>query len=321
MLDYGVNMALAVNSSYAMPAAVAIHSAILSTSARCTVYVYDVGLSLSDRAKLIASVPKERSATLLFIEQAKGDISDDKGIAWAKLDLIRRLPVERVLYLDADVLVRKDLIPLWNTDLGESCIGAVIDVGFPKGHAELGGGLEGSGYFNAGVLLLNLARARMSMSEMEGMVNGMLALRFQDQDLFNIHFASHWKPLDLRYNAQGLGTYANIAEAARDVALSENAEDSSSLLDPTIVHFTGPVSPSLGQVLNPWVQPVTAKPWGYSGAPGHPFVEEWWKMVELTDWKGIREQQDYQVKMKADKKQVVREGVEDFDRRTSWVSR
>ena len=36
--------------------------------------------------------------------------------------------------------------------------------------------------------------------------------------------------------------------------------------DPNIIHFTGPVNPTLAEVLNPYAQPPTAKPWGYIGA-------------------------------------------------------
>lgn len=53
--------------------------------------------------------------------------------------------------------------------------------------------------------------------------------------------------------------------------------------DPNIIHFTGPVNPTLAEVLNPYAQPPTAKPWGYIGARGHPFEKEW-----RTAWTGYR---------------------------------
>jgi len=54
--------------------------------------------------------------------------------------------------------------------------------------------------------------------------------------------------------------------------------------DPAIVHFTGPVNPSFIEVLNPYIQPTTAKPWGYLGSPGHPFSGEWWNALAKTPY-------------------------------------
>ena len=52
---------------------------------------------------------------------------------------------------------------------------------------------------------------------------------------------------------------------------------------PTLIHFTGPTNPDIEIVLNPWVQPYRAKPWGYAGAPGHLFSETWWETLrEVT---------------------------------------
>lgn len=51
------------------------------------------------------------------------------GAEWAKVDMIKLLPVERVLYLDSDVLVRVDLRQLWNIDLQGKAIGGWVSDG------------------------------------------------------------------------------------------------------------------------------------------------------------------------------------------------
>jgi lipopolysaccharide biosynthesis glycosyltransferase len=81
--------------------------------------------------------------------------------------------------------------------------------------------------------------------------------RFRDQDALNLHFKDDWYALPLRWNAQGLGTYATHPSPEREHL------DIKSMEDPSIVHFTGPVDPKLSEVLNPYIQPPTAKPWGY----------------------------------------------------------
>lgn len=282
VLGYGINLAIAADSEYAMPASVVIRTAVKNVTGRCTVYIYDCGI---------------------FIPQRDDDLSFKKSPTWAKLDLLRRLPVERALYLDSDTLVRGPLLPLWNTDLQGKSLGAVLDVGFPNGNGSV---IEEKGYFNAGVLLLDLVKIRGRLPQTSQLT---AETTFKDQDYLNLHFKHDWMALPLRYNAQGLGTYANISTPERDSAFSATDFE-----DPIIVHFTGAVIPSMAEILNPWVQPYTAKPWGYAGAPGHPYTGEWWDMLEETAWKGIRGSEDFQRRLASDMARVRHEAEEEFER-------
>lgn len=106
-----------------------------------------------------------------------------------------------------------------------------MDVEFPMGH----GGVSRRRYFNAGVLLIDLAKARMHLSELAARVREMKDARYCD--------LGDWTEVNLSWNAQGLGTYAGISSADRDIlALGD-------MKDPGVVHFTGPVHPSLVAVL------------------------------------------------------------------------
>ena len=97
-----------------------------------------------------------------------------------------------------------------------------------------------------------------------------------------------------------IGTYADIATSERKLLSLDEMYNS-----PVIVHFTGPVHPSLVKVLNPWVQPYTAKPWGYAGSPGHPFADVWWEVLERTAWAGIRDTVSYKACHEAAKQRVL----------------
>jgi lipopolysaccharide biosynthesis glycosyltransferase len=281
---YDVHVALVADSSFAMPAAVAICSGMMHTPGRITFYVVDVGLSENDRRGLEQLVADRSEVTLVFLFLPTADPLAIRGATWAKLSMLQILPVERALYLDADVLVRRDLRELWKTDLQGKPLGAVQDVGHPMGHA----GVVRGQYFNAGVLLLDLTRLRAVLPCLFARVQEMENSAYKDQDVLNIHFRDHWHPLDLRWNAQGLGTYADAQSLERDEMALEKMKN-----DPAIVHFTGPVDPSVAAMLNPYVQPCTAKPWGYAGAPGHPFEEEWWNVLDRTTWKGYRTSGEY----------------------------
>src|SRR3546814_19454760 len=62
--------------------------------------------------------------------------------------------VEKVLYLDCDIVVRNDIAALWNLSMGDKVLGAARNLFFVR-HDDLGLP-AGADYFNAGVLLKNL---------------------------------------------------------------------------------------------------------------------------------------------------------------------
>ncbi|KAJ7784528.1 glycosyltransferase family 8 protein [Mycena metata] len=305
-LGYGINLAVAADSKFAMGAAVAIRSATEQTctaeaSIRMSIYVLDCGLTTADKAMISASVPAEEDVTLVFIDLPGDSLTKKSGAVWAKVDMIQLVPVERVLYLDADVVVLRSLEDLWRTDLGGKPLGAARDVGFPKGHAKVK-----SPYFNAGVLLLDLTAARQKIGELKSL--SMKPLPFHDQDALNLHFHGEWTTLAQEWNAQGLGTYADLASADRE----EIAADVAAMkAEPRIIHFTGPVNPTLAEVLNPFVK-FSAKPWGYASAPNHPFCSAWWSVLERTAWKGVRASGAFIESHKAEHEEAINRAIAEF---------
>ncbi|KIL58176.1 glycosyltransferase family 8 protein [Amanita muscaria Koide BX008] len=273
---YSINVVFTVDSQYAMPVAVAIRSILEHTMARITIYVVNYGISDDDREKIKSSIPLRENSTLMFLTPPKTGLGTSLGVTWAKLELHQVVPVERILYLDADILVRHDLKALWETDLRGKSIGSVVDVGHPMGHS----GIKRGQYFNAGLLLMNLTNIRSSTSQLEAIAASHVQDKYKDQDALNAYFEGDWTPLSLRWNAQGLGTYAKCPSEERA------SLDLKEMNNPYIIHFTGPVNPKVGDILNPYFQPPPAKPWGYVGAPGHPFQHEWWTVLERTVWGG-----------------------------------
>ncbi|KAJ7505294.1 glycosyltransferase family 8 protein [Mycena galericulata] len=305
-VTYGMNLAVAADSKFAMAAAVAIRSAVETTctmedSYRMSIYVLDCGLSDDDRRMIRETIPAQGDVTLIFINLPDNGLTKKLGAVWAKVDMIQALPVERVLYLDADVLVVRSLKDLWRTDLEGKPLGAVRDVGYPNGHEIKGP------YFNAGVMLLDLALARKRFSELEALAM-QENLRFLDQDALNLHFRGEWIAIRQEYNAQGLGTYADLHSVDREELA---AHFDAMKAQPRIVHFTGPLHPSMAEVLNPFVK-YSAKPWGYASAPNHPFSPAWWSVLERTAWKGVRTSEGYIQLCKAKYEEAVETAKDEF---------
>lgn len=112
----------------------------------------------------------------------------------------------RVLYLDSDLLVLEPLVRLWRLELGESWLAAVTNP-FPdpdSGAAYCRAlGIDPGGYFNSGVMLLDLDALRAARS-FERVREFALAhgdkLILPEQDAFNAVAGPRRLPLDRRWN-------------------------------------------------------------------------------------------------------------------------
>ena len=301
---YSINVALVVCASYAMPATVTIHSIAKHSSRRLAFYVIDCGLGADDKERIALSVAGNPNVSLVFLPLNDNGLGASLGPVWAKVDLIDLLPVERALYIDADILARGDVGRLWDTDLDGKLLGACPDIGHPLGHEEI----ERGPYFNAGVLLLELMRIRGGVQKLKDVAKSMVSSKFVEQDALNVHFQGAWKSLNLEWNAQGLGTYAELRTADREAVKLHEMDN------PTLVHFTGPVSPSLPLVLNPYIQPCVSKPWGYAKARGHPYADEWWTTLKETPWSKWVESEEYQAWRDREGEKAKADAIEEFEK-------
>ncbi|KDQ11350.1 glycosyltransferase family 8 protein, partial [Botryobasidium botryosum FD-172 SS1] len=311
-LEYGINIAMCADSAYAMPTAVAVRSAVDATEdRRMSFYIIDCGLSEDDKKMIRESVPASTRVTLQFIELPDGS-KGRRDPTWAKIDALSLLPVERALFLDSDILVRKALGALWSVDLHGKMLAAVRDIGHPLGHS----GVERGPYFNAGVMLLDMARIRARLRDLFELVRNRAETTFKDQDVLNTFFRDEWLEIDLGWNATGLGTYAAMHSEDR-AAVWPHGELKEAHRNPGIVHFSGPTHPTMASVLNEYVQPWISKPWGYAGAPGHPFAEEWWSVLGKTVWKNWRQSEERKAQQEEAEKRALSVDTDEFLKRVS----
>ena len=165
---------------------------------------------------------------------------------------------ERIVYLDADVLVNTGLAPLARTDLGDAVAGAVQNLNVPFLASRNGLdswddlGLDPvAPYFNSGVLVMDRQRwvdQRITERVLDLVRSGAESARFVDQGPLNAVLAGDWRELDHRWNQHplvyarnsGLGTFLD-----RDIIDQVRA-------DPWIIHFVGPVKPWHSASTHPW---------------------------------------------------------------------
>lgn len=111
------------------------------------------------------------------------------------------LDIEKVIYLDCDVLVNRDLSDLWCTLLGGNAIAAVPELSSPI-KSYLLKSFQLDDYFNSGVLLLDLIRLREDNQFIQVLdyIHENESLLYPDQDALNVVFANSWQKLPSKFN-------------------------------------------------------------------------------------------------------------------------
>ncbi len=112
--------------------------------------------------------------------------------------------IERVLYLDCDVLVLSSLRELWNAPIGDLFCAAAYDVHHPQTIQQDLNLPNGYRYFNAGVLLCNLKvwrEKKLSQKFVQIALEREGKLNLADQDVLNLYATNDgYLELDGRWN-------------------------------------------------------------------------------------------------------------------------
>ncbi|WP_313892571.1 glycosyltransferase [Psychrobacillus sp.] len=137
--------------------------------------------------------------------------------------------INKAIYLDCDVLVRKNIKELWDIEIDNYALGAVSTLDF-NNCGKLGIDLN-YGYFNSGVLIFNLKKWREKNYVsiiMDYLINNSTQLSLPDQDALNFVLFQDWIEVPLKWNVRT--TLYNFKELQNDFKQY--------LYDPAIVHFT-----------------------------------------------------------------------------------
>lgn len=158
-------------------------------------------------------------------------------VLW-RLLLPKLVNVDKIIFLDCDLVVNSSLSELWDIDLGENYVAAVEDpnsVKYSKRY-KLKNPHE---FFNAGVLVINCKKwleedipDRSVKIAMDNVGNELCC----DQTILNILFEGQVKFLDLRWNVQ----YSpfNVWPGYKNLKKYKMA-----IKNPAIIHFTGDFKP------------------------------------------------------------------------------
>lgn len=166
--------------------------------------------------------------------------------AWYRVLLPELLPdVDRVLYLDADMIVAAPLDDLWSLDMSRHPVGAVTNPLYPWMSSDF---LIPLGvprivdYFNSGMLLMHLDcwRDASLVDDVSAFVERGIGLdAWPDQNVLNAVLWRRRLPLPPRWNSM------SVVFDLDDEQLPYSAEEiDAARHDPAVIHYNGPYKPS-----------------------------------------------------------------------------
>lgn len=177
--------------------------------------------------------------------------------------------VNKVIYLDCDIIIKGDIAKLWEFDVSQYPLAAVEDVGM-ENTGDFGAVVKRNiamprriKYFNAGVLIINLEKWRtenVSKKLRDYLLANKEKIVFADQDGLNAVFMEQWLPLPMEWNLQS-GIFELLD---KDRITRKDMMDA--VLNPLIIHYT-----------------EKYKPWHSTNI--HPLRNEYVKYALLTPWK------------------------------------
>lgn len=228
-----VNVCMVADEAYVLHLRVALYSLLCNrdTSRRYDILILHQNLSEERKESLLHLADGQAGVSIRLIDMASyGSSFPKEASAYYSAAINYRLFLfdemfanySRMLYLDSDMIVLGDVSELFDTPLAEAEAAGVCAEDFRllsktkravylddmpynvDNYRKDGLGMKvPEDYFNSGVLLLDLekARRRISMTEVYRRLK-QHAYTFSDQDVLNILFDGKVKMLDCRWNYQ-----------------------------------------------------------------------------------------------------------------------
>jgi len=212
-----IPIVLASDDNYAPFVATVAYSILDNTQSFVEFYVLDGGITDKSKDKIRNSLEKFRNFSMDFIDMSRFNLERFPNMRHYTVNMFSRyfipelLPEKKkVLYLDVDIIAKGDISELYEQELGEYCLGAILEDFYKDNYQRLKNEIYpeykgGSNYFNSGVLLMDIQKL-LDGKYVEMLVDTTLKyadlLSCPDQDVFNIVFENNFKILDYRFNIQ-----------------------------------------------------------------------------------------------------------------------
>ncbi|OBQ54102.1 glycosyltransferase family 8 protein [Tamlana sp. s12] len=287
-----IHVALSSDENYVPFLATAIISIIENNGeeSKLTFHIISVGISLDSQNKLQNMIESNAANCNFYdFEKSRELVGDfifevDKINKYARLYLSKLLPetIEKVIYLDCDVLVLGSFNALWDINIDNYSFAGVPDVITANHKSSIGIPLDKK-YYNSGMLIMNLKKFReeKSIVRVEEYMKTYLNRKVKysnDQAVINALFHDDFYTLPPKYNCITpfyLMTKPQIEKLFGMKIFYSNDELQEAINNPILVHLT----PSF--IKRPWVK-----------GSEHPLTEKYLMYLKKTPWNNFKLQED-----------------------------
>lgn len=264
------------DNNYVMPCGITIIS-LLEHNIGTDITIHIIGMNLNDISKTsLKDIAENRGAIIYFYNIDKAYLDEFNLVmdgpkhinisTYIRLFAPEILPVDvdKILYLDCDLIIVGNLSELWNTDIENYSVAGVIDAPTFRSvtYQRLNYSSECS-YINAGVLLINLKYWRdnnVQSKLLKYVADNSANIVYHDQDVINGVLHDTALLLPLKYNMH------HFFYLRKWNAYDYHEEMLEARNNPVIVHF------STGN--KPWVK-----------GSFHPYTEKYQEYKTLSPWK------------------------------------
>ena len=281
-----MNIALACDNNFA-PYAAEVMASVLRNDKNVNFFLLSDDLDKNNSDKL-SEMTRQMGGNLKIVYVDKGLFKDfpmpdaGEGVSHIKISTYFRLflplllpsTVEKLIYLDCDIVVRHSLKPLFDEDIIDYYLGAV----YHTNDAPINNGSfvrlnipQSQGYFNAGVLLINLEKWRQ-----DGIYEKCMAFLHtdadkivnHDQDVLNVVCGGNTKLLPCTWNCTNGFFYKSFMSKDDRIARIYKEHIDETISDPAVVHFA-----------------YRPKPWEIICV--HPYRNDFIKCLKMTPYKKV----------------------------------
>lgn len=212
-----INILFSCDTNYAMPMTVCITS-IFENNKENQVNIYVLYSSLSEQQKeILINLAEKYKQKMELIAVPDHYFSTAPTLRWTKETYYRLLvtdllpqELERIIYLDCDTIVNKNLNTLYQQDLGENFIGATKT---EMKYSDFGPRLnlkDFDYYYQCGVILFDINKCRKTLNykKVEEIIKFLGdRLLVVDQDIINVIFYKKIKEFPIKFNNDEITNY------------------------------------------------------------------------------------------------------------------
>lgn len=277
-----MNIVICVDHRFVMQCGILAYSTCVNNKDRVINFYIMIDDTFTDDdrkeiIKIVSQFNKDNTVEFILVDDnlVKDFLWYEKGYytrqTFYRLLMPKLLPnnVDKVLYLDGDIIVRGSLCELWNLDINNVDIGVTVDgdSGMLSQYNRLRYSID-LGYFNAGVMLVNLKKWReenLGKDLLRFLLDNKELSNLGDQDALNYVLRNSKIHIPLKYNVQPKFLYQYQYMPFSIYQYKDELDEAR--VNPIILHFAG---------CRPWVE----------NCP-HPYKEEFLKYKAQTIWKDV----------------------------------